>query len=277
MKGRSMDTMHGNSTQPTLLSRTIQSLKRRGFRRTILRILKYPFDGLLFRHKERRVFSLRSIEDRFTEIYKLNYWDHEESVSGSASTLFYTENLRGLLPDLFAKFSIQSVFDAPCGDFNWMKHILKNYPIKYIGGDIVLPLIEGHNKSYKALNIEFVHIDLTKSRFPSVDLMICRDCLFHLSYEDAKAVLANFIESNIRFLLTTTHINSDEFINKNITTGGFRRIDLFLPPYNFPKDVQCRIFDWRDPIPGDWREPEPKREMCLWSREQVVATLKRFE
>lgn len=267
-------TRQNNTNEPTLIIKTFQSLRKRGLLQTILRIIKYPFDPFIARQKENKVFSHANIEDRFTEIYKLNYWDHEESVSGSASTLFYTENLRKHLPELFNTFSIKSVFDAPCGDFNWMRYVIRDYPIGYIGGDIVLPLITSLNETYRSASIQFMHIDLTKHPFPSANLMICRDCLFHLSYEDTKAVLKNFVESNIDYLLTSTHINLNEFSNKNIKTGGFRHIDLFAEPYNFPKDVLCRIPDWREPL--DWREPEPKREMCLWSREQVITALKNF-
>ena len=180
------------------------------------------------------------------------------------------------MPELFTKFSIKSVFDAPCGDFNWMRYVIKDYRINYIGGDIVLPLIRSHNKTYRNTNTQFIQIDLTKHQFPSANLMICRDCLFHLSFEDAKAVLKNFVESNIDYLLTSTHVNLNNFSNKNVPTGGFRHIDLFSAPYNFPQNVLYRILDWREPEPGDWREPEPKREMCLWSREQVTTALNNF-
>ena len=269
-------TQQNKAKQPNLLIKTFQSLRKRGLLRTIVRIVKYPFDPFMARQKEKRVFGHTNIEDRFTEIYKRNYWDHEESISGSASTLFYTENLRKNLPELFAKFSIKSVFDAPCGDFNWMRYVIKDYPIDYIGGDIVLPLIKSNYEMHKTSNIQFVHIDLTKDQFPSANLMICRDCLFHLSYEDTKAVLKKFVESNIYYLLTSTHINSKNFANKDIKTGSFRHIDLFSAPFNFPQNVLYRILDWREPEPEDWREPEPEREMCLWSREQIISALNTF-
>lgn len=95
--------------------------------------------------------------------------------------------------------------------------------------------------------------------------MLCRDCLFHLSFEDTKSVFENYLESNIKFLLTTTHINNSGFLNKDIQTGDFRLIDLFSAPYNFPANPLAVIDDW---IP-----PEPERQMCLWSREQVSLAL----
>src|ERR1700758_3448541 len=77
------------------------------------------------------------IKDKFTKIYKNNYWLSSESVSGSGSTLKYTRNLREQLPLIVADFGIKSIFDGPCGDFNWMQHVLPNLKVDYVGGDIV--------------------------------------------------------------------------------------------------------------------------------------------
>ena len=152
-----------------------------------------------------------------------------------------THNLRIQLPKLFKQFSINSVFDGPCGDFNWMKLVIEETNIDYTGGDIVLPLIESNQAKYGQQNIRFKKVDLTKDTLPTVDLMICRDCLFHLSYEDTKLLLHNFIKSNTLYLLTTTYVNEPAFKNTNITTGHFRMIDLFCPPYNLSKDILFKI------------------------------------
>ncbi len=98
--------------------------------------------------------------------------------------------------------------------------------------------------------------------------MICRDCLFHLSYEDTKQLLDNFVQSNIPYLLTTTYHNDTSFKNKDIITGHFRMIDLFSPPYNFPKEVLFKI--------DDWVAPESPRSMCLWSKDQIIEAIKIF-
>jgi hypothetical protein len=46
------------------------------------------------------------------------------------------------MPPLIEKFSIKSMFDAPCGDFNWMKLVLDKVKVDYVGADIVKPLID---------------------------------------------------------------------------------------------------------------------------------------
>lgn len=254
-----------------LIKKTIISLKQKGLIKTITRIIEYPFFILKDRDFKKTVLALKNAEDRFTAIYKKDIWGNEESASGFGSTLECTANLRNKLPELFGKFSIKTIFDAPCGDFNWMGYVLKENSLNYIGGDIVAPLIESNNLNYKNSATKFIHIDLTKENFPESDLMICRDCLFHLSFYDIKLVLENFINSNIPYLLTTTHINADNFQNKDIATGAFRKIDLFVAPFYFPKDVHFRIED--DPEENYWGL---KREMCLWTRQQVIDVLKRF-
>jgi hypothetical protein len=210
-------------------------------------------------------------QERFTRIYKNNSWRDEESISGSGSTIKYTANLRRHLPKLISDHSIESLFDAPCGDFNWMREFLTDFKINYIGADIVHPLVDSLKSKYSNERTAFIQIDLVKDSFPKADCMICRDCLFHLSFADTRAVLQNYADSEIPFLLTTTYINNGEFSNKDLDLelGAFRLIDLFSSPYNFPNNPVARIDDW---IP-----PDPKRQMCLWSRNQIIEALSRFE
>jgi SAM-dependent methyltransferase len=209
-----------------------------------------------------------SLEDRFTAMYKDRYWGgdkQDESFSGPGSKLEYTKVIRSELPKLFRQFAIRSVFDAPCGDFKWMQHVIRECPgIEYIGADIIAPIVEANTAQHANERIRFFHADLTQAEFPKADLMICRDCLFHLSYQDIKRVLDNFVASGIPFLLTSTHLV--EVPNRDIWSGDFRGIDLFSTPFNFPKDVYYRIEDWVPPF--------SPREMCLWSRDQVVSGMR---
>ncbi|WP_215309074.1 hypothetical protein [Polynucleobacter sp. Adler-ghost] len=177
----------------------------------------------------------------------------------------YTKNLRDNLPLMLNKFKIQSIFDAPCGDFNWMKKFLADYPIKYIGGDIVLPLIDINNKKYSCDSINFIHIDITEQPLPYADLLINRDCLFHLSNSDIKKFFINYLNSNIPYILTTSHINDYDFINSDIDTGDFRLIDLFGEPYNLTSNYLFQI--------SDWQKPENMRSMFLWHRDQILEAL----
>jgi SAM-dependent methyltransferase len=254
------------------IRKTTHSLRTIGLGRTLSRMIRYVQFTLgrrTLRQQTREILRLERLEDRFTTIYRRNHWGYAESVSGQGSTLEHTGNLRRQLPLLFDRFSIRSVFDAPCGDLNWMKHVLAGRDMQYIGADIVEPLIADLQARHGSPGVRFMQADITRTPFPRTDLWICRDCLIHLSYRDTWLALQRFVESETPYLLTNTYVNPGHyFINSDIESGDFRRIDLFSAPYDFPPDVQFR-FD-------DWASPEPPREMCLWTRAQVISMMDGF-
>lgn len=178
--------------------------------------------------KKRRILLLHNPESRFTEIFSTNYWGSAESKSGFGSSLKATTQIRRELPEIFQKYQIRNVFDAPCGDFHWMQHVVRETSINYIGGDIVEPLINENTERFGSLNINFYKFDITMDRFPKADLWLCRHCLFHLSYADIAAALKRFLASDIPLIATTSHLFKDQkIVNSDIATGDFRMIDLF--------------------------------------------------
>lgn len=199
------------------------------------------------------------MKEKFTEIYKNNSWGDKESVSGAGSRINYTQNLRSDLPELFKLFNIKSVYDAPCGDFNWMNLVVNEMNVLYYGGDIVEDLIRENNKKFSNDKISFNHTDITNDSPPKVDLWICRDCLIHLSYRDILKFFNNFLNSEIKYLLVSSHVGLK--LNSNIETGGFRHLDLFNSPFNSPNDVLYRI--------KDYNEPFYPNEMILLNRHQA--------
>ncbi len=193
--------------------------------------------------------------------------------SGPGSTVEYTENLRQNLPVIFDKFAIRSVLDAPCGDLVWMSLVLQQNPsLRYTGADIVKPLIEKHAKAYaNDLRIKFLHLDITEDSLPSADLWIVRDVLFHLSHSKSLSALKNFCNSNIKYILTTTHgPNSKDYggniwtHNKDMWNGSFELLNLFAAPFNFPAPLY-RL--------DDTHGEHPQREMCVWSQQQIAEAL----
>jgi hypothetical protein len=208
----------------------------------------------------------KKLNDLWTRWYESKDSKNVESRSGKTSTLQSTENLRRELPRLLHKFGVETFFDAPCGDMNWMRKVLENVDVNYIGADIVAPVIE-QNKADLELDgkATFMTLDLTRDPLPKADIMLARDFLFHLSFEHTLAFLQNFVASDIRYLLTTSHINEGKFENRDISTGQFRPIDLLQPPYNFPRDTLDRILDGKN-----------DRYLYLWTRAQVADACDRF-
>lgn len=237
------------------------SLKREGWGATLAKIASLPS----IVSEELRVRKALKVwvtaEERFTWIYKSNHWKSSESVSGSGSTLEYTENLRAELPGLLERLDVKTLFDAPCGDFNWMPLVLEVVDVDYTGADIVKPLIDSLNSQHSNSKTRFVHLDLIQDPHAKADLMICRDALFHLSFKDAKSVLKGFVSSKTKFLLTTCHFFSENQSNTDIKTGDFRPLDLRIAPFNLPRDFQEKV--------ADWKFPDPERYMVLWTRDQI--------
>lgn len=245
-----------------------ESLRHEGLIKTLGRSARYLQSLLRYRRFARSVLTLTTVEERFTSIYRTNHWGSGESASGPGSTLAGTASLRSQLPDLVRRFSIKSFLDAPCGDFHWMRQLLPALEVAYTGADIVKSLVESLESEFGRPGVRFIHLDLTTHKIPPSDLLFCRDCLFHLSYRDTLAVLTNFVDSGSRYLMTTTYASNGLFANRDITTGDFRFIDLFAPPYSLPRDVLAQVPDWEPPL--------PERYMCLWSREQISASLASF-
>jgi hypothetical protein len=235
-----------------------------GLSATIIKIFKHlasKFISFLKIRRLRKVLEIRDLSAKFEAIYEHNLWGDSESLSGPGSTAKYTENLRALLPSLISKYGVKRVFDAPCGDMNWMAQLLPKLNVLYVGGDIVHPLIELNTKRFGNSTTSFICVNLVSDRFPGADLMICRDCLFHMSYEDTLHILENYIAAGISYLLVTSHTVVDSFRNQDIVTGDFRRMDIFSEPYYFPAPPLERIVDWI--------HPGPARDMCLFTRDQV--------
>jgi hypothetical protein len=193
----------------------------------------------------------------FDNIIKRGYWKYGNTVCGGGSTLEYTEPLRNALPEFLTKHNITSMLDAPCGDYSWMQLVKFPAGFKYIGGDIVDSLIENNLQDHPGM--KFLNFDLTTTPMPDVDLLFCRDCLFHLSHNDIMLVFENIARSNIKYILTTSYY-LEYYSNKDIDTGDFRPISLLEMPYNLPDPIDA-IDDW---IPG-----QTARRLCLWSTETI--------
>jgi len=176
-----------------------------------------------------------------------------------------TQSLRDALPGIIDKYSIKTFLDAPCGDFYWMKSLVPNLSISYIGADIVKDLVSANQRAFGTEKIRFTHLDLTVGPIPAADVLFCRDCLFHLSYIDIALVLKNFLISDCRFFMTTSHINRNNFANSDIETGGWRWFDLFKTPFNFSETYVEAIVDGG----GD-------RLMCMWRMGDVKFSIETY-
>lgn len=171
----------------------------------------------------------------FTKIYDNDLFnlrsgnDNNVSKSGSGSDWEQTKEIIKHLPILLDKYQIKSVLDVPCGDYYWMQKVNLE-AIKYIGGDIVVGVIETNNLKFSSDSISFREIDIINDALPKVDLILCRDLLVHLKNQQITAALKNIKKSGAKYLLTTSFKNTTNNQDNGII-GFWRTINLELPPF----------------------------------------------
>jgi SAM-dependent methyltransferase len=192
----------------------------------------------------------------FAEIHRHNAWGSDESRSGTGSTLAQTRAVRAALPALLRRLGATSMLDLPCGDFNWMAHVPLD-GVRYVGADVVPELVARNAARFAAPGRSFAALDLCASDLPAVDVVFCRDCLVHLSYDAIRAAIRNLKRSGSRYLLTTTFTGPRE--NRDIATGDWRPLALTAAPFHFPPplallDEECTEDGgiWPDKSLGLW-------------------------
>jgi hypothetical protein len=171
--------------------------------------------------------------------------------------------LRVELANFIRQEAVSSLFDAPCGDYHWMRWMQFPDGFRYIGGDIATSVVAKLKRKFSSHACEFISFDLTHDRFPNCEAWLCKDCLQHLSLGDVTAVLRNVAKSGIKWALISNH--TDVTSNYDIKTGDFRHLDLTKPPFNLPPPRRVL----RD-SPAD-KEP---RGVFVWRREDIEASLR---
>ncbi|MCX8508081.1 MAG: hypothetical protein ORN49_04245, partial [Rhodobacteraceae bacterium] len=117
-------------------------------------------------------------------------------------------------------------------------------------------------------NLSFRHLDITTDPLPYSDMMMCRDCLFHLKNWLRWKVLENFATSNSRYLMLTMHhvgMNTPVKVN-----GGFQRFNPTMAPFHLPTPLEL-INETADGL-ADMTKGD-HRSLGIWSHEQVAEAL----
>jgi glycosyltransferase involved in cell wall biosynthesis len=172
-----------------------------------------------------------NLENHFTNIYNKNEWNCDETRAGRGSSMASTDRIRNKLPLLFQKYNVKSVIDIGCNDLNWIKEILKQTNIKYIGADIVEDVIIRNSIEFPQYS--FYKLDITRDELPAKsDLILCRDIFVHLSFNNIISALHKIVRSGSKYLLTTNFYRNDRRNQKdiNIEKGiSWRPVRLTYP------------------------------------------------
>jgi hypothetical protein len=204
------------------------------------------------------------LQERFERIYETNLWSDPESRSGVGSGLDSTRAVRAELPGALRKLGVRVLLDVPCGDFTWMAHVDLS-GIEYIGGDIVPSIVEANQRVHATESRKFVELDLTKDILPDADVLLCRDCLVHLSYANIRAVLANIARSNIRYILMTSFPGRGG--NYDVVDGDWRTLDFQAPPFSFP-NPKLTIVEQCEEEEGAYSD----KSLVAWSVDELRET-----
>lgn len=192
----------------------------------------------------------------FTNIFARNWWNNAESRSGWGAELKRTVSIRAGLPEFVRRHSVQSLLDAPCGDFHWMRHVHWLSGFRYVGGDIVHDLIIENRRKYP--DIDFLELDVLCDPLPDVDAWLARDLMIHFPDEAVRTAINQFRKSAVRYLLATTYPNTPR--NSDIRYGQVRHLNLCAPPFGLPPPFEI--------LPED-DDPNTGRVIGVWRRSDI--------
>ena len=179
----------------------------------------------------------------FNSIYKSNYWNKGKNFNplfqsysgpGSIPNSTQTNSLILNLEKFFLNDNIKKILDAPCGDCAWIERIFK-MDIQYTGIDIVKELILNNKERFKKnKNVIFYCEDLTEyDKFDNYDFVLLRDFFIHLPLKNIQNIINNLKKSNCKYFAFNNYENIK--INKEISTGQHRKINLNEKPFNLKK------------------------------------------
>lgn len=235
---------YANENDMTINNRMAMISNMRYIRNIFIKLLPIKVKNMIkaaMRPAMHKVTSKRKerhelLKEKFSEVYEKNIFGGRISRSGEGSDLVQTEVIRRELPKIVKELSIRIFLDAPCGDWYWMKDT--NLGVEqYIGVDIVETMIEKHKVSYAGSARIFQCLNLAMDPLPKADLIFSRDCLVHLTFEDAIKIIANFKKSGAKYLLTTTFVDRTENNDLLGKDGFWRPLNMRLAPFHFPEPM----------------------------------------
>ncbi len=203
-------------------------------------------DGLMFYLIMMNNFfdSASNWSDFGLDNYKSGYW---ESASGPGSSNSIASVSVDLIESTIREHNIKSILDLGCGDWNWMKNLKPLFTeVTYEGWDAGQGVVDLNNKNYSDSNITFKRKDIITEDYPNVDLIVCRDVLFHLPIEAGSIVVDKIKNSSAKYLISTSfndvqHNTIEETDINGISGFNFYRINLLTEPFNLSDNIALSV------------------------------------
>jgi SAM-dependent methyltransferase len=202
----------------------------------------------------RRAFRALDTRETFERIYAENLWggDAGEFSSGSGSSDPVTGPYVACVRRFIEEHAIRDVADLGCGDFQVGRRLLAP-GLRYVGVDVVRPLIERNQARYAGEGVRFEARDLVRDALPAGELALIRQVLQHLSNDEIARILEN--TKPYRYLLVTEHVPLGDDVRPNLDkphgpdTRLYDRSGVFLdlPPFS----LRTRVLLETELAPGE--------------------------
>jgi hypothetical protein len=181
------------------------------------------YDGYQQERLNRRNQRLTA-EQVFTDVYSKNLW-------GGQSGRFFSgdgSHQRGIVSPYVSRMASElnqigagsmTVVDLGCGDYS-VGRLRDPVCGRYIGLDIVKPLVIHNQATFGGGNVSFRHANIVEDLLPDGDICIVRQVLQHLSNAQIAAVLPK-LNKFCRSFITEHHPSRGKLQRPNRTAAGF--------------------------------------------------------
>ena len=175
-----------------------------------------------------RLYELMNLNTTFNKIYTSNRWIFG---SGTGSVAINNTKYIWFLQNfLDSHTDIKCILDVGCGDWQIGSKIDWNNR-KYVGIDVSDYVLAETIKKYQTDTIKFQVMDATKDELPRADIIILKDVLEHLGFDQIELILNK--TRNYKYVLIQNDINILETTNYDIENGKYRKLDITKNPFFF--------------------------------------------
>lgn len=153
--------------------------------------------------------------------------------TSTRDTFMANPDIANAIESIVKRNNITSICDIGSGTSEWVPILLERVPsLRYVGYEsdpLLVKVARTSLSKYKNATVELA--DPLTATFGACDLVVSRNYLETLSYEDIKQAIARFSQYDCKFFALGSF--SDRSANNtNIHTGGQFPINLELHPFN---------------------------------------------
>ena len=186
------------------------------------------------------------LEDRataFSLIYQRRLWGTGESASGPGSSVANAQGAARAVAEVVRSNGVKSLIDVGCGDLNWLGPELASFPLLHVTAiDIAAAAYASASADPRYAAVAFRAHDVVASPLPvAAELLLCRQCLNHMSAEDAVRALRHIAQSGARLLLLSHYARGDNSAEMLTVGVKYRSWNLQQPPFSdlLPPPEKC--------------------------------------